>query len=407
VTEQTFDFETATAGTQVTTASTIGASSVTTSGGTVKIDNTCVGNGTRNILMTVTTANTVTIARFNVNASLVQSFGGWFTTPATPTANLTIHAPRYSGGPVFRVNWGTNNALTTGDFSGATANPITIATGLTPGARYYLAYQLTIATPTTGQIALQVYDSAGALIGSGTSSSYNLGTTAMSAMDVGVVSTMPVGRSVAWDYVQVNDGSTTPYVPAGGSVTVTAPTGTTIRGTSGAAVSAGVVLAVPVGTATRGSVGTGVMAGVSVTAPTATLNRAGVNPSLGAGVLLSAPSGAVTNSGVPPTVSAGSRATLTPPVAAITRTAAAPNILAGVTLAAPVASRVWAAASVSVLAGATVQAPTGGVLRLGVPPAIVSTVARDITVYVSGPTRHQFKDASPLPNPLRVSGGTR
>lgn len=440
--EQVFDFEVSTVGTQVTTASTIGASSVTTTGGTVKIDNSCVGNGTRNLLMTVTTANTVTISRFTLTTSMVRTFGGWFTTPTTPTTNLTIVAPRYSGGPVFRVNWGTNNSLTTGDFAGATANPLTIvgAGGLTPGARYYLAWQATVDTATTGLLALQVYDATGTLIGSASSTSYNLGTTAISAMDLGVISTNPAGRSVAWDYVQT-DTTTTPYVPAGAAVpaTVNPPTGTTVRAGVTAAVSAAAALTAPTATSARAGTAPSVRAGATVAPPPAATTRTGVAatlavgaviipqvgararsgtaPTISAGVILTPPAGARAFIGGTATVLAGSAVTVTPPVAAVTRAGVAPTVHASVSIAPPAGARQRAGQAPSLMAAATIAAPTAQALLAGVAPTIIYRPARDITVTVTGPHGnpitvtephgHPFGDSTPRSNPLRVTGATR
>lgn len=73
------------------------------------------------------------------------------------------------------------------------------------------------------------------------------------------------------------------------------------------------------------------------------------------------------------------------------------------------------AAGTTALAGAGVltvtSSPqyTGAVVLPGIGTLTVTgtTGERNITVYVSGPTRHPLRDAYAQPNPLRVSGGTR
>ena len=74
---------------------------------------------------------------------------------------------------------------------------------------------LTVATSTTGSFTIKIYDSTGTLLNTITSTTYDMGSTPIVAFDCGVIdSGSAAGRTVTWDYLRFNDGSTTELTPA-------------------------------------------------------------------------------------------------------------------------------------------------------------------------------------------------
>lgn len=157
----------------------------------------------------VASGNGLNIARFNAAAtSMTASYGVGVTITATPTSNARFTAVRGSG-PSVNVEWQTDNSIAV--FNRVFANPITVATGLQPGTRYYLTLRLTVGTTTTnGSFLARVYDRAGTVLGSATSSTFDTGTAAITAADIGFVNTNSAsGSTVYIDYLQLNDGTST------------------------------------------------------------------------------------------------------------------------------------------------------------------------------------------------------
>lgn len=156
----------------------------------------------------VASGNGLNIARYLAAAtSMTASYGVGVTITATPTLNARFTAVRGSG-PSVNVEWQTNNSIAV--FDRVFANPITVASGLQPGTRYYLTIRLGVGTTTTnGSFLACVYNRAGTLMGSASSTTFDTGTAAITAADIGFVNTnSPSGSTVYIDYLQLNDGST-------------------------------------------------------------------------------------------------------------------------------------------------------------------------------------------------------
>jgi PKD repeat protein len=165
-------------------------------------------------------ANVVCTQRFLPNASSTSmAFSVGFELPSSPLSfDVMFYTLRYSSGVSLSLFWSTTNTVYMTDASGA--NRITLITGANPGTKYRIAGSVIVATSTTGTYTINTY------VGQSTSpinsapfhsTAYNLGTSAISAVDVGIVSAnSPSGTVVMIDDIQFNDGSTTeppPYFP--------------------------------------------------------------------------------------------------------------------------------------------------------------------------------------------------
>lgn len=207
MTLKTLDFETGPEGADLTAANS-GAQQVTLNGGTGKFSTRLVRSGNLGARI-VSVANALAIARFNFAASnLTASINLPFVVETAPPSNFTtVMSLRFSSGVAARVNWYPDNSL--GITDAGAGSLLTLGTGLTPGAGYEVSIRAKAATSTTGTITAVLYTAAGVQVGTATSSTYNLGTAALAAIDVGVVNTNPAaGTAVAFDYPQLNDGST-------------------------------------------------------------------------------------------------------------------------------------------------------------------------------------------------------
>lgn len=207
MTLKTLDFETGPEGADLTAANS-GAQQVTLNGGTGKFSTRLVRSGNLGARI-VSVANALAIARFNFAATnLTASLNLPFVVETAPPSNFTtVMSLRFSSGVAARLNWYPDNSL--GITDAGAGSLLTLGTGLTPGAGYEISIRAKAATSTTGTISAVLYTAAGVQIGTATSSTYNLGTTALAAIDVGIVNTNPAaGTAVAFDYPQLNDGST-------------------------------------------------------------------------------------------------------------------------------------------------------------------------------------------------------
>lgn len=267
MTLKTLDFETGPDGADLTTANS-GAQQVTLNGGTGKFSTRLVRSGNLGARI-VSVSNALAIARFNFAATnLTASLNLPFVVETAPPSNFTtVMSLRFSSGVAARLNWYPDNSLGITD-SGA-GSLLTLGTGLTPGAGYEISIRAKAATTTTGTIAAVLYTAAGVQVGTATSSTYNLGTAALAAIDVGIVNTNPAaGTAVAFDYAQLNDGST---------AELRAPSaGTNYQGTlgltgTGTLAQVGVVA----GSAALPLAGAGTVAQTATTAGTSTFALAG------------------------------------------------------------------------------------------------------------------------------------
>lgn len=210
-----FDFETGPEGADLTqgTGGNSGATAIVTNGGTAKFSTRLVRSGVLGARL-VSVANQLAIARFQFAATnLTASLGLGFTVEANPATNPTRFLTlRFGSGVAMQVNWATNGTVTLADAGGA--NPLTVANTLTPGAGYWLSVRAKAATTTTGTVTAVIYDASNVEVSRVTSSAYNLGTNPFAAIDVGIVNTNPsAGTAVAFDYIQMDDGSTAEIAP--------------------------------------------------------------------------------------------------------------------------------------------------------------------------------------------------
>jgi hypothetical protein len=201
------DFEAGPEGADLSQANT-GAQQVTVNGGSAKFSTRLVRSGTLGARI-VSVANALAIARYQFAATnLVASLNYPFTVEAAPPSNFTTpFSLRFASGVACRLNWYPDNSL--GITDAAAGSLLTLGTGLTPGAGYEVSIRAKAATSTTGTITVVLYNAAGVELGRVTSAAYNLGTNPFAAVDVGIVNTNPAaGTAVAFDYLQLNDGST-------------------------------------------------------------------------------------------------------------------------------------------------------------------------------------------------------
>jgi len=244
VARRVFDFEGGSDGVALTGNNTdggnSGAAQITTNAGTARFSTRLVRSGNLGARF-VAAANALSIGRFPFApvANNTQSINYAFTLEATPATTTTVLTIRFNGGVAARLNWNTDNSLSILDTGNA--NPLVLSAGVTPGLGYEVSFRVKSATSTTGTITAVLYSAAGGEIGRATSSTYNLGTAALTQVDVGVVNTNPAaGTAVALDYLQMDDGSTTELrapqaSPAySGTVTTTATVTTTGAGAPGA-----------------------------------------------------------------------------------------------------------------------------------------------------------------------------
>ncbi|MEF2979085.1 hypothetical protein [Subtercola sp. YIM 133946] len=183
---------------------TIGATGITPNTGTITFSNLLVWSGLLGIRF-LSGAGAQCLARFPTPAnSMTMSMGVPFAVEAKPATNATVFAGlRYASGYACRVQWSASNIIQV--FDSASGNILNVMTGAVPGAQYWLSIGVVVATSTTGYILVEVYNWAGVLLGSATSSAYNLGTAALVTTDVGIINTNPTaGTGVRMDFVQFN-----------------------------------------------------------------------------------------------------------------------------------------------------------------------------------------------------------
>lgn len=227
MTLQTYDFEGGTNGAGLTTALS-GASQVTLNGGSAIFDTAAAQNGSLGAKFT-TVSGSACLARFNsAGASTTMAFEFAFivpTKPASPGVAPNIATLRSSTGPAVRIYYDDLNRIC---FDGATATGFIPAhTGLTPGTKYRLAVLVVVgASTTTGQVRSNIYlDNTTTPIGSQfVSTTFNAGTTAITAADIGVVNGVAAVNTVSFDDVRFNDGSTTEIGPVPVTTTTVYPT---------------------------------------------------------------------------------------------------------------------------------------------------------------------------------------
>jgi hypothetical protein len=279
MTLKTLDFETGPDGADLTgnatTGGNSGAAQVTLNGGTGKFSTRLVRSGALGARI-VSVANALAIARFNFTATnLTASLNLPFVVETAPPSNFTtLMSLRFSSGVAARLNWYPDNSL--GITDAAAGSLLTLGTGLTPGAGYEVSIRAKAATSTTGTITAVLYTAAGVQVGSATSSTYNLGTAALAAIDVGIVNTNPAaGTAVAFDYIQLNDGSTAELRAPSAGTNYQGTLGLTGAGTlaqAGTATSAAALPLAGAGTVTQATTAAG--AGVAALAGSGALTQA-------------------------------------------------------------------------------------------------------------------------------------
>lgn len=232
-----YDFESASpSGTALSTGNT-SANQILTNGGTATSDNTVDMWSGLLCGKFVGPLNNQCLARFLASSSnLTMSFGGGFTIDSSPANAITLCTMRGSGlAASLRWNNTTNNIT----FNNAAGTSLaTLVTGATPGNKYWASIRVTTtSTANTGTWTVNIYNSAGTLVGGTSGSSANLGTVAFTGGDFGVVdATHAAGVTVRWDLIQFNDGSSTEILP---------PTVITVADTAAAADAATVTATIP------------------------------------------------------------------------------------------------------------------------------------------------------------------
>jgi hypothetical protein len=240
----TYNAETGTQGTTLTTANS-GANTVAIGTGcTATFDSQAAAHGNLGYWF-VTASGQQNLARFMASAANLQmAFEGSFIVPATPSASRQIMTLRSATGPAFKLVWTTSNFLQIQDAAGS--NSVTTNNTLVPGTVYRVAVLLTVATSTTGHFSVNIYEGDSTTPRNGTpytSTTYNLGTGAIVGGDFGGVGALTGTLTVGWDDIRFNDGATSEIGPVvttkqgsgAGTVAFTAAaSGTATRTGSGA-----------------------------------------------------------------------------------------------------------------------------------------------------------------------------
>lgn len=128
----------------------------------------------------------------------------------TPADELEIVTLRNSAGIAFRIVVDVSNRIKI--YDAANANQVLISTALTAGSKYEVGgYLVAGASTTTGTYSISVFNqnSNTATFGPITASNYNVGTTAFTAMDFGVIGAPSYAATVWIDSPQMTDGLTT------------------------------------------------------------------------------------------------------------------------------------------------------------------------------------------------------
>lgn len=188
------------AGTALSPSNT-GASQVSSGSGASSVSTATGAVGTSGFagLFTVPASNVSALGRWTVTGgTLVCAFSVYFQIPATPTATKRWFGVRYSSGYALTLQQTNAGLVQVQDSAGASQS---ISTALTAGAEYRAEILMTVATATTGQYTVHVYDSTNTSVGSVSSSTANLGTANLAAVDGGVISN---GTSVAWSSIVSN-----------------------------------------------------------------------------------------------------------------------------------------------------------------------------------------------------------
>lgn len=206
MTLKTLDFETGPEGAALTMANTGAAQINAASGGSAAFAKDTVRVGQLGARFTSGT-NALAIGRFNATAANnTLSIGIVFQHKQTPILLTGVLSIRHGSGVAGRINWNPDNSLSIVD-SGL-GNTLTIATGLTPGTNYELTIRAKSATTTTGTVTAVLYSNSGTELGRATSSTYNLTTNTLAAVDVGIINTNSAsGTIVALDCLQLDDGN--------------------------------------------------------------------------------------------------------------------------------------------------------------------------------------------------------
>lgn len=195
------------------TAGNSGASTVVPNGGTATFSTEFVVEGATGAKFTAA-ANALSIARFTSQASnLTMSYGVAFMIPANPAKSWINFASLRASGAPLKANWTAAGTIDIRDQNNA--NPVTLSGTYQTGKGYWLSIRAKAATSTTGTFTANVYDlTTRTLVGTATSSTYNLGTVAITGGDIGVVNGDPTAGDTAYfDLLSFDDGSTAEIMP--------------------------------------------------------------------------------------------------------------------------------------------------------------------------------------------------
>jgi hypothetical protein len=176
--------------------------------------------GTRGYEISMASTGTSSV-RLACTSNLVQ--GGQFLWRIDSGNNRRFWSPRHASGDVFRLS--LNGSLATTVSTGAGGSVLTGPT-LTVGTVYIVDWLATVATTTTGQLSVRFSTTSGSVVGTISSTTYNLGTAAIAFLDMGSGSDASTGASTySYDNIRVEDGRTT-YLssPFPGSATATGNT---------------------------------------------------------------------------------------------------------------------------------------------------------------------------------------
>lgn len=190
-----------------------GASTVVPNGGTATFSTDFVVEGTTGAKFTAA-ANALSIARFTSSASnLTMSYGVAFMIPANPAKSWINFASLRASGAPLKANWTAAGTIDIRDQNNA--NPVTLSGTYQTGKGYWLSIRAKAATSTTGTFTANVYDlTTRTLVGTATSSAYNVGTVAITGGDIGVVNGDPTAGDTAYfDLLSFDDGSTAEIMP--------------------------------------------------------------------------------------------------------------------------------------------------------------------------------------------------
>lgn len=193
--------------------------------GTLLYSTADTARGTSGARATANDASTCAARLTTSVSSLTMAWGGFLKTfAAPPGAVSTLSTLRYSTGNALKLQESTDGSLGWSDIGGL-YRQIVAAASVAASTFYYWDVTCVVGTSTTtGSVTVTVYNSAGTQLGTNTFTTANIGTTAITASDVGPTTPATPGLSVGFDYIRMENDRATPFgFPTAGTAN-TAPT---------------------------------------------------------------------------------------------------------------------------------------------------------------------------------------